>query len=90
MAVDDLCLRYPELADSIGEASGALLLPLASGEDDLILWFRPELTRTIVWGGNPDEPKTTSPTSARISPRTSFAAWKETVKGHSAPWTAAG
>jgi diguanylate cyclase (GGDEF)-like protein/PAS domain S-box-containing protein len=89
VAVDDLSLRYPELADSIGEASGALLLPLASGEDDLILWYRPELTRTIVWGGNPREHTTTSPTTARISPRTSFAAWKETVKGHSAPWTAA-
>ena len=89
VAVDDLSLRYPELSDSIGEASGALLLPLASGEDDLILWFRPELTRTIVWGGNPTEHTTTNPTTARISPRTSFAVWKETVKGHSAPWTAA-
>jgi len=88
VAVDDLSLRYPELADSIGEASGALLLPLASGGDDLILWFRPELTRTIVWGGNPGEHTSTSPTTARISPRTSFAAWKEMVRGHSAPWTA--
>jgi diguanylate cyclase (GGDEF)-like protein/PAS domain S-box-containing protein len=89
VVVDNLSLRYPELADSIGEASGALLLPLASGEDDLILWFRPELTRTIVWGGNPGEHTTTHSATARISPRTSFAAWKETVKGHSAPWTTA-
>jgi diguanylate cyclase (GGDEF)-like protein/PAS domain S-box-containing protein len=85
-AVDDLGLRYPQLADSISEASGALLLPLASG-DDVILWFRPELERTLVWGGNPAEPATTNPATARISPRTSFAAWKETVRGHSAPWT---
>ena len=89
VAVDDLSLRYPELADSIAEASGAMLLPLASGEDDAILWFRPELTRTIVWGGNPGEHTSTHPGTARISPRTSFDAWKETVKGHSSPWTAA-
>jgi diguanylate cyclase (GGDEF)-like protein/PAS domain S-box-containing protein len=65
-----------------------LLLPLASG-DDVILWFRPEATRTIVWGGNPAEHATLNPATARISPRTSFAAWRQTVQGHSAPWTEA-
>jgi diguanylate cyclase (GGDEF)-like protein/PAS domain S-box-containing protein len=89
VAVDDLGARYPELASSISEASGALLLPLATGDDDLILWFRPELQRTIVWGGNPAEHATQKLASARISPRTSFAAWKETVKGHCATWTKA-
>jgi diguanylate cyclase (GGDEF)-like protein/PAS domain S-box-containing protein len=87
LAVDDLGVRYPELAGCISEASGALLLPLASGDDDVILWFRPELERTLVWGGNPAEHAPPNPATARISPRTSFAAWKETVRGHSAPWT---
>jgi diguanylate cyclase (GGDEF)-like protein/PAS domain S-box-containing protein len=89
VAVDDLGVRHPELASSISEASGALLLPLASGDDDVILWIRPEVERTIVWGGNPAEHATAKTASARISPRTSFAAWKETVKGHSATWTKA-
>ncbi len=89
VAVDDLGLRYPDLAGCIDEASGALLLPLASGDDDLILWFRPELVRSVAWGGNPAEHVTASLPSGRISPRSSFAAWKETVKGHSAPWTQA-
>jgi diguanylate cyclase (GGDEF)-like protein/PAS domain S-box-containing protein len=89
VAVDDLSLRYPELTGSTAEASGAMLLPLATGEDDVILWFRPDLTRTIVWGGDPGEHTTTHPGTARISPRTSFAAWRETVKGYSSPWTAA-
>jgi diguanylate cyclase (GGDEF)-like protein/PAS domain S-box-containing protein len=82
-------VRYPELASNISEASGALLVPLASGNDDMILWIRPELERTIVWGGNPAEHATSKTATARISPRTSFAAWKETVKGHSATWTKA-
>jgi diguanylate cyclase (GGDEF)-like protein/PAS domain S-box-containing protein len=89
VAVDDLGVRYPELASNISEASGALLVPLASGNDDMILWIRPELERTIVWGGNPAEHATSKTATARISPRTSFAAWKETVKGHSANWTKA-
>jgi diguanylate cyclase (GGDEF)-like protein/PAS domain S-box-containing protein len=88
MAVDDLGVRYPELASSISEASGAMLLPLASG-DDVILWFRPELERTLVWGGNPADHALPKTATARISPRTSFAAWKETVKGHCTPWTKA-
>jgi len=87
LAVDDLGLRYPELADRIGDATGALLQPLPSNYDDAILWFRPELKRTIVWGGNPAEHATPNPATAQISPRTSFAAWKETVRGRSAPWT---
>jgi diguanylate cyclase (GGDEF)-like protein/PAS domain S-box-containing protein len=89
VAVDELGVRYPDLAACISEASGALLLPLASGDDDVILWFRPERERTIVWGGNPAEHAAPNPATARISPRSSFAAWKETVKGHSAPWTQA-
>jgi diguanylate cyclase (GGDEF)-like protein/PAS domain S-box-containing protein len=89
VAVDDLGVRYPELADSSGEASGALLLPLTSGPDDVILWFRPELERTIVWGGNPAEHSTPKTATTKISPRNSFAAWKETVKGHCESWSKA-
>ncbi len=89
VAVDDVGVRYPELAGCIRDACGALLLPLASGDDDGILWFRPELERTIAWGGNPAENATGNRAAGQISPRTSFAAWKETVKGHSSPWTPA-
>ena len=89
LAVDDLWMRHPELAGSSGEACGALLLPLASGDNDAILWFRPELVRTVVWAGNPTEHATPEKAAPRISPRTSFAAWKETVKGHCAPWNKA-
>ena len=88
LAVDDLGLRHPELADCTSEASGALLLPLAQDTDDAILWFRPELSRTVTWGGNPAE-NAVDPVTARMFPRVSFAAWKEIVKGHSAPWAAA-
>ncbi|HEY4975327.1 MAG TPA: GAF domain-containing protein, partial [Steroidobacteraceae bacterium] len=86
LAVDDLGLRYPDLAGCASEGSGALLLPLAPGTDDAILWFRPELAQTVVWGGNPTEHATSDPVTERLSPRASFAAWKEIVTGHSAPW----
>jgi diguanylate cyclase (GGDEF)-like protein len=88
-AVDDLGRRHPELAACTAAGSGALLLPLGSGTDDAILWFRPELSHTLAWGGNPDFPATVEPETGRISPRTSFATWIATVDGRSAPWTEA-
>ena len=91
LAVDDLGVRYPELADCAVEASGALLLPLAPGPEDVILWFRPELSRTVTWGGDPTKKETSDPVTGetRVSPRTSFAAWKQVTTGRSAPWTEA-
>jgi diguanylate cyclase (GGDEF)-like protein/PAS domain S-box-containing protein len=89
LAVDDLGLRHPELARCTAEGSGALLLPLAQDTDDAILWFRPEQSRTVAWGGNPAEHGALDPVTKQLSPRASFAAWKEAVRGHSAPWTEA-
>jgi diguanylate cyclase (GGDEF)-like protein len=89
LAVDDLGLRHLELASCTSKGSGALLLPIALDTDDAILWFRPELSRTVLWGGNPTEHAISDPVTGRLSPRASFAAWKETVRGRSAPWTKA-
>jgi diguanylate cyclase (GGDEF)-like protein len=87
LAIDNFGLRYPELADCAG--SGTLLVPLAHGTDDAVLWFRPELSQTVAWGGNPAEHARLDPVSGRLSPRASFAAWKDIVKGCSAPWAEA-
>jgi diguanylate cyclase (GGDEF)-like protein/PAS domain S-box-containing protein len=89
LAIEDLGQRAPELAGCMPDASGALFLPLAPDNDDAILWLRPELLHTITWGGDPNAHASIDPLTARISPRTSFAAWQETVRGRSAPWTAA-
>ena len=83
VAVEDLGRRVPALADCAAEGSGALLLPLARGSDDAILWFRPELTTTVTWGGDP----TKDAGGGLPSPRTSFAAWKQTITGRSAAWS---
>jgi two-component system, chemotaxis family, sensor kinase Cph1 len=57
-----------------------------AGSDDLwLLWFRPELPRTVAWGGDPTKPATAGP----LTPRTSFEQWKETVRLMSAPFMTA-
>jgi diguanylate cyclase (GGDEF)-like protein len=86
LAIEDLGLRFPELTACTKAGSGALLLPLTTATDDAILWFRPELSRTVTWGGNPATHAAAEPISSMISPRKSFAAWQETVHGRSAPW----
>ena len=88
LAIDNLGQRHAELADCTDAGSGALLMPLTHAGKDAVLWFRPEWVRTVTWGGNPAEHVTTDPTTGRLCPRGSFAAWSETVQGRSTPWTA--
>jgi diguanylate cyclase (GGDEF)-like protein/PAS domain S-box-containing protein len=87
LALDDLSQRYPQFGECTTLGSGALLLPLAPGSADAILWFRPEISRTVTWGGNPAMHVSVDPVTARISPRASFEAWRQTVKGRCAPWS---
>jgi len=96
LAVDDLGLRHPEFAAAAANYSGVLVLPLGeAGKDadqdsqDAILWFRPEQALTITWGGDPSKSPKPDPVTGTISPRSSFAAWKEIVLGHSRPWSRA-
>jgi light-regulated signal transduction histidine kinase (bacteriophytochrome)/ActR/RegA family two-component response regulator len=86
-ALDDLCLHHPECAACAPQAAGALLARLTPGREDAILWLRPEQAMLFTWGGNPAEHATQEPASGHISPRTSFAAWRQEVRGRSRPWT---
>lgn len=69
------------------EASGVLSLALRPGGTDWLLWFRPEVVRTIEWAGDPAKPVEASDAGApRLHPRRSFGAWVETVRGRAEPW----
>jgi light-regulated signal transduction histidine kinase (bacteriophytochrome) len=77
----------PAAAGYRSVASGLLAVRVAKPRPAYILWFRHEVLRTATWGGDPAKPAT--PGDARLHPRQSFAAWKEIVRGTSAPWTPA-
>ena len=53
------------------------------------MWFRREQLATLRWAGNPDKPATIGPNGLRLSPRGSFAEWKQEVLGHAEPWSEA-
>ncbi|MBS0643625.1 MAG: GAF domain-containing protein [Proteobacteria bacterium] len=67
-------------------ASGILALAVSKAPRDYILWFRGEFAHTVTWAGDPRKAITTGPHGDRLSPRKSFAAWRETVRLRSRPW----
>lgn len=54
-----------------------------------ILWFRLEEVHKIRWAGRPEKTTAIGPSGTRLTPRGSFDAWEEIVRGTSAPWTSA-
>ncbi|CAN5252561.1 ATP-binding protein [soil metagenome] len=68
-------------------ASGLMAIELFKSSEEYVLWFKPELTQTVKWAGNPRKPIEVDTTGAtRLTPRQSFAVWYEEVKHTSAPW----
>lgn len=80
---DSLSAVLPEAAEWVEHASGILTISLS--DRDRIVWFRPEVVRTVNWGGDPNHP--VLPKGARIHPRRSFELWKQRVRRKSLPWT---
>lgn len=85
-ATHHLASIYPEAEHFTDTASGLLLLWISRTQNSAILWFRPELLRTIDWAGNPSESWSSDSGSLELTPRNSFEMWKETVRLQSAPW----
>jgi serine phosphatase RsbU (regulator of sigma subunit) len=83
---DRVPLDAPGLQDLRETASGVLAVQVAEGQD--VIFLRPETVHTVDWGGNPHlkELSTGADGVARLSPRGSFALWRETVQLRSRPW----
>ena len=79
---------YPPSSDFIERAAGVLAIPVSRTARDYVLFFRKEAARTVTWAGNPQKIETLGPNGIRLTPRKSFEAWRETVRGQSLPWTA--
>ncbi len=78
---------YPEAAAFAEVASGLLVVPISRKPRDFVMFFRGELVHQVTWAGDPVKQVGDITSGERISPRKSFAAWRETVRGQSAYWT---
>jgi light-regulated signal transduction histidine kinase (bacteriophytochrome) len=83
---DRLPLLYPPAAEFAEVATGLIALSVSKTPRDYVLWFRPEWIHTVTWAGDPKKPIGPVNAGERISPRKSFAAWRELVRLHSEPW----
>ena len=68
------------------EIACGLLAVNSPANDAVFMIFRPEILRTITWGGDPRKTLNRRQYGGEINPRESFESWTETLKGHSAPW----
>ena len=88
---DQLSSVFPQARTMIRNASGLLAMPISRIHKHYLLWFRPEYVHTIEWAGYPHDKlvqaaAVQAPLPIQLSPRTSFAAWRETIHGVSRPW----
>lgn len=77
-------LRYPPGFQTI---AGLLLVPLAVGGNDFIVFFRKGQLKEVKWAGNPYEKYVKEGTEGYLEPRKSFKVWSETVVGKCREWT---
>ncbi|HTE20644.1 MAG TPA: ATP-binding protein, partial [Armatimonadota bacterium] len=83
---DALSTRFPPAEAYAATASGLLAASISRFHHSYILWFRPEVVRTVKWGGDPRKPVEPAASGERLHPRKSFEMWKETVRDRSLPW----
>ncbi|MEW6633037.1 MAG: HWE histidine kinase domain-containing protein [Pseudomonadota bacterium] len=86
-ATHALSQRLADAEDFGPIAAGVLAIPLSQRPRDYLFFFRKELVHTLDWAGNPDKVYEVGPLGDRLTPRKSFAIWKETVRLQSQPWT---
>jgi GGDEF domain-containing protein len=67
------------------KACGLLAVPITRLDNHYLLFYRPELIRSIFWAGNPADSVKWKSTS--YSPRDSFERFMQTITNHSEPWT---
>ena len=85
LSTHSLPTLYPEASAFKEVASGLLAISIVLNQTSYhLFWFRPEVIRTVNWGGDPDLMPTEEILSR--SPQGSFARWKETVQATSLPW----
>ncbi|VWX47162.1 histidine kinase dimerization/phosphoacceptor domain -containing protein [Novosphingobium sp. 9U] len=67
-------------------ASGLLAVTISTQVPTILLWFRSEEEQLVKWAGNPHESKVLTPGEV-LTPRASFDAWSQVVRGKSRSWT---
>ncbi|WP_205215007.1 MULTISPECIES: histidine kinase dimerization/phosphoacceptor domain -containing protein [Sphingomonas] len=82
----DLSEHWPEAQRWRDQAAGLLAVFIDAGRRNLLLWFKPQITSTVVWGGDPNEKVLADSATGTVLPRRSFERWVEERAGRSERW----
>ena len=85
-ATDQLSALYPPAAEFQHAAGGVLAMILSVDDPWLLIWLNVEQVETVNWAGNPHKGLGNDP-MLKLTPRASFEAWAETVRGRARAWT---
>jgi len=87
-AIDHLPATVNMVPDDWHAASGAALLELSDDRQDQLVLYREEFEHTIKWAGKPGKfERRLDDGIVRLSPRGSFALWREERRGRSKPFS---
>jgi light-regulated signal transduction histidine kinase (bacteriophytochrome) len=78
--------NYPQAEGLGSQIAGVVYLPIGTQTKNGIAWIRQEVEKTVNWGGDPSKTMNKDAENQRLTPRKSFALWKQSVKGQSAAW----
>jgi chemotaxis family two-component system sensor kinase Cph1 len=81
LQTESLRADRPDLAALVPGYAGVFVQPFGNA-DDCLVWYRQEIAGTIEWLG----PQSSDNRLTPLSPRTSFARWRETVEDRSDAW----
>lgn len=88
-ATDALSTHHAPAEDYANRVAGVLAIPVSRKPRDYLVLTRKEIAQSVQWAGNPNKPAELGPNGVRLTPRKSFEAWREVVRGTSAAWTPA-
>jgi light-regulated signal transduction histidine kinase (bacteriophytochrome) len=83
-ATNSLAADYPVGEAFASTGSGIIAVRISELYPSWLIWFRPEVVRTVRWGGDPHK---VVREEGRIHPRRSFDAWRELVSLQAPAWT---
>jgi light-regulated signal transduction histidine kinase (bacteriophytochrome) len=83
-STDKLVDYLPEYKEVCQKTSGIIYHSLEIDSNNCIIWYRPETITEVNWAGDPE--KSIIKDAKGLSPRNSFALWKEMVECISKPW----
>lgn len=86
-ATDRLSDSFPDAEIMADRVAGLVSVPISRTPRDYLVFFRKEIARSVRWAGNPEKPVEVGDNGVRLTPRKSFEAWNELVRGTTTPWT---